>query len=69
MAQLERNGAEYNTDRSQLRFGQSYEFVLDDGAIVNGSAYDSCVITGAMFGADRKEVCWSKVAGFRAINS
>ena len=69
MAQLDHDGAEYSTDRSQLRFGQPYEFVLEDGAVVIGGAYDSCVITGALFGVARKEVCWSKVAGFRAIKS
>lgn len=53
------------TDRSRLRYGQSYEFILRDGPIVRGMAHDSCVTTGALFGPARKDVCWSKVAGFR----
>lgn len=69
MTQAERNGEQYDTDRSRLRFGQTYEFALDDGSVVNGGAYDSCVITGSLFGVDRKEVCWSKVVGFRSVNS
>lgn len=69
MVQVEHGGVLYDTDRSLLRFGQSYEFALDDGTVVRGSAYDSCVIVGALFGADREDICWSKVAGFRSINS
>lgn len=69
MAHVERNGALYDTDRSQLRFGQTYEFALNDGEVVNGGAYDSCVITGDLFGVARKEICWTKVVGFRGINS
>lgn len=65
MAQLVRNGVSYETDRSQLRYGQVYEFVLDDDTTVTGGAYDSCVITGALFGPGRQELCWSKVVGFR----
>lgn len=67
MAQVGYNKEQYDTDRSRLRFGQSYEFLLDDGSIVIGGAYDSCVITGALFGAARKDVCWTKVVGFRSI--
>lgn len=69
MAQFERSGVLYETDRAGLKFGQSYEFALSDGSVVKGGAYDSCVITGALFGPSRKDVCWSKVAGFRSINN
>lgn len=55
------------TDRSRLRYGQSYEFILRDGSIVQGVAHDSCVTTGALFGPARKDICWSKVAGFRNL--
>ena len=69
MAQTERNGVLYETDRRHLRYGQHCEFALSDGTTIEGVACDSCVLTGALFGPNRKDVCWSKVIGFRSIHS
>ena len=65
---VERNGVSYETDKSGLKFGHAYEFLLEDGVAIQGSACDSCVIAGAAFGPSRKDICWSRVAGFRNID-
>jgi hypothetical protein len=49
----------------RLRYGNIYEFALNDNTTVIGTACDSGVIVGSLFGKERRDVCWSKVVGFR----
>lgn len=62
------SGVAYETDKFGLQFGHAYEFLLKDGVVIRGGAYDSGVISGAMFGPSRQDICWSRVAGFRSID-
>ena len=66
MTQVGYNKEQYDTDRSRLRFGQSYEFLLDDGSVVIGGAYDSCVITGLYLGQLEKMSAGRKSLAFAA---
>lgn len=54
-----------DNDRWRIKFGQCYTFILIDGTIVDGFAHDSCVITGALYGLDRVDICWSRVSGVK----
>ena len=65
---IRHNESQYDTDRARLRFGQSYEFIINDGTVVDCVAHDSCVITGSLFGSERIDICWSKIAGFRIVD-
>lgn len=61
--------SEFNSVKTGMQYGHSYEFLLTDGRIVRGVAGDSCIMSPSAFDKNRQDIDWSKFVGYRHVGA